>query len=244
MRCAPLCVLLGFLAYCDGRLAAVGVKPMGHSNRASRNTTAHTHTTLATNHIVHSAHHAMVHAKEQKEAELLVFALVVVTLSVAFVLVVRSSMWDICSIEKNPTDLEDGEGSEKKGFMQANEYYTDSDAEDEPDDLLTIDEGDEDEEPKARNRKGNKENPTEPDMDECDSEFTRKVKRKNSGIEFAESDDESVISEDDRRLDGDYLDPVSDDDCLLIAADEEINPGGGLNGPGFSSAPAIIPPPI
>jgi hypothetical protein len=41
-------------------------------------------------HIRHSKHHAMVHAEEEKDAELIVFALVVLTLSMSIVLVVRS----------------------------------------------------------------------------------------------------------------------------------------------------------
>ena len=62
-------------------------------------------------------------------------------------------------MEKNPADMEEGDSTEKKGFMQQHvccsftltapgdlscllqEYYTDSDAED---DLLTIEEGEED----------------------------------------------------------------------------------------------------
>ena len=96
---------------------------------------------------------------------------------------------------------------------------------------------------------------------EDDNAGSRRVKRKNSGIEFAESDDESVIesdfgdeddfveeSADERCLDGAYdheLPPpplTTDDDMLLIPEDDKN--GSGIEGPGFSSGPAIVAPPI
>ena len=55
-------------------------------SRTNTNSTAN----LAVNHIVHSQHHMKIRKKDQEEAELLEFAVVALTLSVALALVVRS----------------------------------------------------------------------------------------------------------------------------------------------------------
>ena len=137
------------------------------------------------------------------------------------------------------------------------DYYTDSDAEDDHDDedeTLTIDDLHGDDEgtsfviylhcieslffadvpkPRRRRKEGEEEDESDDNIKGANTDKQGRVKRKNSNIEFAESDDEELSEEE--------LGAVSDEDHLLVADD---NLERGLEIPTFSNAPAICPPPI